>query len=184
MKSLIQWTAAFSVRIPLGFYKNSVNLNMVKIRPKIISLRTSGKHFIAAADNSLTLLFNYMWTYVFHTTFTSNSRFPRDIQLSVLYLAKDQFKKQLLRSHHLHKGKNSRQSWPTYSNIFLLEDLLCWLHCSGGWIIPVYSLHNSLLNLYSILGIIRMKGTIKCKVLLKIRYEKNKERTDKLRQTP
>lgn len=69
MKSLIQCTASFSMRIPLGFYDSSVHLNKVKIRPKIISLCTSAepKHFIAASDNSLALLFNYMWTYVFHS---------------------------------------------------------------------------------------------------------------------
>lgn len=164
----------FSMRTPLGFYESSVNLNMVKIRVKIISLCTSAepKHFIAAADCSLALLFNYMWTYVFHTVFASNSQFPRDIQLSVLYLTNEHCQEQLWRCHLLHKGKNSCQSWPMYSNIFILKELLCWLCCSGGWIIPVYSLHISLLNLYSILGIIRMKGTIKCKVLLKSIYEK------------
>ena len=85
------------MRIPLGFYESSVNLNMVKIRPKIISLCTSAepKHFVAAADNSLVLLFNYTWTYIFHTVFASNSQFPRDVQLSVLYLAKEHFQKQL-----------------------------------------------------------------------------------------
>lgn len=164
----------FSMRTPLGFYESSINLNMVKIRPKIIGLCTSAepKHFIAAADNSLALLFNYMWTYVFHTVIASNSQFPRDIQLSVLYLTNEHCQEQLWRCHLLHKGKNSCQSWPMYGNIFILKELLCWLCCSGGWIIPVYSLHISLLNLYSILGIIRMKGTIKCKVLLKSRYEK------------
>lgn len=52
------------MRIALGFYKNSVNLNMVKIRPKIISVCTSAdtKHFLNAAENSLALLSNYVWT--------------------------------------------------------------------------------------------------------------------------
>ena len=161
--------------IPLGFYESSVNVNMVKIRPKIISLCTSAeqKHFIAATDNTLILLFNYMWTYVFDTVFASNSQFPRDVQFSILYLTKEDFQKQLWRCHHLHKGKNSCQSWPMYSNIFMLKELLCWLHCSGGWIIPVYSLHTSLLNLYRILRIIRTKDTIKCEMLLKSKYNKN-----------
>jgi len=83
--------------IPLGFYESSVNVNMVKIRPKIISLCTSAeqKHFIAATDNTLILLFNYMWTYVFDTVFASNSQFPRDVQFSILYLTKEDFQKQL-----------------------------------------------------------------------------------------
>lgn len=163
--------------IPLGFYESSVNFSMVKIRPKIISLCTSAesKHFIAAVENSLAHVFNFMWTYVFHTAFALNAKFPENTQLSLLYLAKKHFQKQLWRHHHLHKGKNSCQSWSMCSNIFILKELLCWLCYSGGWIISIYRLYICLLNLYSILGTIRMKGTVKCKKLLKKkRLKKNK----------
>lgn len=61
-------------------------MSIVKIRSMIISVCTSAnrKHFLNAAENSLSLLFNYMWRYVFHAVFASNSHFFSEIPLSAL----------------------------------------------------------------------------------------------------
>lgn len=127
----VEWNNSFSelLLFPWEFPWDSMktlNLDVVKIRSKIISICTSPdtKHFLNTAENSLALLFNYMWREVFHTAFASNSQFCREIPLSTL-------QRNIFKSSH--EDVTLTKRWGqlmAMTNILFLKEILCWLHDS------------------------------------------------------